>query len=146
MLATAEVRTSTDNSPRMLMRTAYRDDVACGYLRRAPGPRCGRPMSESPGPAAYREGGMELAQAVYDALHTVLNGEPASVAASSVRWGGEWHCPADGTPMQESQGQVRCPACGRNLPGSILYQLIEFHIHRAAGGKRVTSVENPVLA
>jgi hypothetical protein len=35
--------------------------------------------------------------------------------------------------MQETNGQVLCPACGRHLPGPILYQLIEFHVHQAAG-------------
>lgn len=73
---------------------------------------------------------MELSHAAHEALWAVVDNDPADAPASSTRRGGQWHCPADGTRMNESRGQVCCPACGRYLPHSLLYQLIEFHTHR----------------
>jgi uncharacterized Zn finger protein (UPF0148 family) len=124
---------------------AYRDGVLCGYRRRVHCPRCGRPMTGGPRTAVCREGAMELSEVMHEALRASFSSEPVRAAASSERWGGDWHCPADGTRTHESRGQVHCLACGRDLPRSILYQLIEFHVHRAVGvdtGELVTSIEN----
>jgi hypothetical protein len=90
-------------------------------------------MREELGTSVCRAGGMELSQVVNEALRAVADSAPTAAPASSARWGGEWHCPAGGASMQETNGQVLCPACGRHLPGPILYQLIEFHVHQAAG-------------
>ena len=49
--------------------------------------------------------------------------------ASTVRWGGRWFCPGDGTQMSEVDGTIRCPACGKALPPRVLHQLIELHPH-----------------
>jgi hypothetical protein len=78
-----------------------------------------------------RAGGMELSQVVDETLRAVTDSAPVAEPASSMHWGGEWYCPADGVRMQERNGRVLCPACGRHLPGPILYQLIEFHVHQA---------------
>jgi hypothetical protein len=79
-------------------------------------------------PAVCPLGKMQLSQVAHQALRDYVDKPqvPAS-PASGMRWGGVWHCPADGTRMQESEGRVRCPACSRQLPGWILYQLIELH-------------------
>ena len=50
-------------------------------------------------------------------------------AGTTVNWGGVWHCPADGLVMVPEPGGVRCPACGRRLTGSVLYEIIEFNPH-----------------
>jgi hypothetical protein len=90
-------------------------------------------MSDELPTSVCRFGGMELSQVVNEALSAVADSAPVAAPDSSARWGGEWHCPADGVRMQEINGKVLCPACGRHLPGPILYQLIEFHVHQAAG-------------
>jgi len=100
------------------------------YRRRVHCPRCGRRMAEGPLTSVCGYGVMELSQVAHRALRAVADSDPVAATESSVRWGGEWYCPADGSRMHESRGQVRCPACGRHLTGSILYQLIEFHTHR----------------
>jgi hypothetical protein len=43
--------------------------------------------------------------------------------------GGSWCCPADARPMVEEEGRLACPHCDRELPGLVIYQLIEFHEH-----------------
>jgi hypothetical protein len=87
-------------------------------------------MAEGPLTSVCGYGVMELSQVAHTALRAVADSDPVAATESSVRWGGEWYCPADGSRMHESRGQVHCPACGRHLTGSILYQLIEFHTHR----------------
>jgi hypothetical protein len=72
---------------------------------------------------------MELSQVVASELAEIVRAEPAEPKASTVLWGGEWHCPADGRRMIETDGQVVCPACARNLPPKVLYQMIELHVH-----------------
>jgi hypothetical protein len=92
-------------------------------------------MTDGPETATCNVGAMELSRAVHEALRAVVDREPAAdPAPSSIRRGGEWHCPADGSRMHESQGHLVCPACGRHLPPPVLYQLIEFHVHRGVGG------------
>ena len=89
-------------------------------------------MSEELRTSVCRVGGMELSRVVNEAVRALADSPPAAAPASSARWGGEWHCPAGGARMQETNGQVRCPACGRHLPGPILYQFIEFSVYQAA--------------
>ena len=100
-----------------------------------------------PAPAAVLIlGGGATARSALAAVHGLGAGEaavagrdprragalPAAAPPSPARWGGEWHCPPGGARMQETNGQVRCPACGRHLPGPILYQFIEFSVYQAA--------------
>ena len=66
-------------------------------------------MTDSLDTSACRDGAMELSRAVHDALRIVVR-------------------------MHESRGHVLCPACGRHLPRSVLYQLVEFHVHRSVNG------------
>jgi hypothetical protein len=75
--------------------------------------------------------GMELSRAVRAALEQLVAEPPAPETgpAPSFRWGGVWSCPADGRPMTEVAGRVACGHCGRVLPGAVLHQLIELHVH-----------------
>jgi hypothetical protein len=77
-------------------------------------------MSEELGTSVCRVGGMELSRVVNEALRAVADSPPVAAPGHSARWGGEWHCPADGARMRETNGQVLCPACGRHLPGPIV--------------------------
>lgn len=43
--------------------------------------------------------------------------------------GGRWFCPADGQPMIESEGGIRCPTCTRAMPNRLWYALTELHPH-----------------
>lgn len=92
-------------------------------------------MTESAGTFVCRRGDMELSLATRDALRAIIDNDSSLVPVStpSVRRGGSWHCPADGKLMEESGGTVRCPACHRCLSGAVLYQLVEFHVHRPLG-------------
>jgi hypothetical protein len=74
-------------------------------------------------------GGMDLAPAMQAQLEQIAASEPSVPDLSSTRWGGEWHCPADGSRMAEEAGRVGCPTCGRYLPPAALYGLIEHHQH-----------------
>jgi hypothetical protein len=51
-------------------------------------------------------------------------------ATTIFRYGGRWHCPADGGRMTERAGYVQCDGCGRCIPGVLIYQLIEGHSHK----------------
>lgn len=90
-------------------------------------------MSDELRTSVCQSGGMELSQVVHETLRAIADSAPAAAPASSARWGGQWHCPANGARMQETNGRMLCPVCGRHLPYPILYQLIEFHVHQAAG-------------
>jgi len=79
---------------------------------------------------------MELSRIVRDALCVIADSDPVPTMPFPDRVGGTWHCPADGSRMAESHGRVDCPECGRQLPGSILYQLIEFHVHQPGSAPR----------
>jgi len=87
-------------------------------------------MTEQAGVAICRQGGMVLSAVVYAALRDMADAGPSDVAASSARWGGTWHCPADGRLMEEAAGQVSCRACDRKLSPAVLYQLVELHPHQ----------------
>ncbi len=90
-------------------------------------------MSDGSQTSLCLDGAMELSRAVNEALRVVADSEPTAAPASSARRGGQWYCPADGFRMKETHGQVICSACSRHLPGQILYQLIEFHVHKSLG-------------
>ena len=55
------------------------------------------------------------------------------------QWGAGWHCVADGRQMEPNEGHVRCPECGRYLPGSVLYELMEFNPHVRYSGETANS-------
>lgn len=73
---------------------------------------------------------MDFSQVVGEELMELVANPPTPPTAAHVKWGGSWHCPADGTPMREIDGAVTCDACERSLPPRLLYGLVEFHIHR----------------
>lgn len=87
-------------------------------------------MELEDGRLVCRLGDMDLSQHAQDGLVSVVRSGPLEVAPSRVRWGGSWYCPADGSRMREAGGRVVCPGCSRVLPGGLLYELIEFHVHR----------------
>ena len=64
----------------------------------------------------------------------VAAAEPVASTPSTTRWGGEWYCPADGQQMVETDGAIGCPRCGRYLPGTVIYGLIELHTHTSPRG------------
>jgi hypothetical protein len=86
-------------------------------------------MNDGPRTSVCVAGAMELSRAVDEALRSIADGRPAAAPASSAFRQSRWYCPADGARMDEKDGQVICPSCGRHLPGQVRYQLIEFHVH-----------------
>jgi len=72
---------------------------------------------------------MDFSEVVAAELTAVAQEPPHDPEPSTVRWGGQWHCPADAEPMVEDAGRVTCPRCSRSLPPRLLYGLIEFHVH-----------------
>ena len=62
-------------------------------------------------------------------LERVATQEPEPSKPSEVLGTGRWHCPADGSRMMRESGRVSCPACGRYMPTSVLYQIVEVHQH-----------------
>jgi hypothetical protein len=53
--------------------------------------------------------------------------DPVPPTPSTVNWGGQWYCPADGEKMSWQDGLPHCATCGRTLPGGLIYEAIEFH-------------------
>jgi hypothetical protein len=90
-------------------------------------------MVEVDGELKCLPGDMPLSQSVRQALTEVcINDHPAvDDLPRTIRWGGMWFCPEDGSEMIENEGMVRCEVCEKRIPGRILYQLIELHPHRA---------------
>lgn len=87
-------------------------------------PYCGDPLEIADEEVTCRRERMGLSRVVQDELTQIVE--------STIRWGGRWHCPADGEQMVELNGMVICPTCRRCLPGRTLYGLIEFHPHAEA--------------
>jgi hypothetical protein len=73
--------------------------------------------------------GMDFSEMARRELVSVAESPPRDVGRSRVRWGCSWHCPADATLMNEAEGRVTCPTCGRSMPPRLLYGLIELHVH-----------------
>jgi hypothetical protein len=72
-------------------------------------------------------GGADFSPTMRIWLTDIVTDNPTLSERSTSRRGGSWYCPADRTLMAESDGRVACPSCGRNLPGNVMYQLIEVH-------------------
>lgn len=72
---------------------------------------------------------MDLSEVVASRLRECFEaGDCPPVRPATYRFGGRWHCPADGTVMAEADGLMQCQTCGRSL-NSFMYQLIERHVH-----------------
>ena len=75
-------------------------------------------------------GGMQLSPAMRTELVELVTSEPGPPGRpATFRWGGTWHCPADGSAMVEAKGRLSCPRCSRHVSTRILYQLVEFYSH-----------------
>lgn len=93
-------------------------------------PRCADPLEIVNGTLACRRGGMGLSEVMQAELRQIVaTGSATRPARSEVRLGGEWCWPADGKRMTEVDGIWECLACGRFLPGRVLYQVVKFHVH-----------------
>jgi hypothetical protein len=77
-------------------------------------------------------GDMPLSQTLERSLvaHFGPDSSMITVPPLSFRVGGQWFCPADGTPMRVADDAVQCPRCARSLTGYQIYQLVEVHPHR----------------
>lgn len=93
-------------------------------------PRCGDPMEIVGGEVTCRRGQMGLSKVVQDELEEIVQSPPRRLEPRDFRWGGRWHCPADGERMTEADGIVQCQSCQRCLPGQTLYALVELHPHK----------------
>jgi hypothetical protein len=62
-------------------------------------------------------------------LTAIATHPPQRSTSLTYKVGGSWCCPADGGPMVEAAGRLACPQCDRDLPGRVIYQFIEFHVH-----------------
>lgn len=95
-------------------------------------PRCGDRLLRRDGDLWCGTGRTGLSANVDAELMELVTAEPSKVfdRSHSVRWGGKWFCPFDGSRMRfDDSGLPACPYCERVLPGGLLYQLIEFHVH-----------------
>jgi hypothetical protein len=45
------------------------------------------------------------------------------------KWGVQWFCPFDAQPLTEVDGVLECDACGRVIPGRLVYEIVEFNPH-----------------
>jgi hypothetical protein len=90
-------------------------------------------LEEVDGVLTCRKGGMELSQVIQRELEDIVLSPPRPGEPKAIRWGGRWHCPADGERMVEHDGIIRCPTCKRCLPGRVIYGLVEFHVHAKVG-------------
>jgi hypothetical protein len=86
-------------------------------------------MEQRDGEVTCLAGDMGLSIVMLEELSEIVAADPTLSEPSPLRWGGKWHCPADGSLMREQDGRVGCAECGRYLPSRVLYQLIEFHPH-----------------
>jgi hypothetical protein len=106
-------------------------------------PRCGDPLEIVNGTLACRRGGMDLSEVMRAELREIIATGPAARPASSkVRWVGEWSHPDDGERMTEVEGILECLACGRFLPGRVLYQVAQFHVHAGHSGREYEPVRS----
>lgn len=72
----------------------------------------------------------DLSERAANELRAVATAPPLrEPVPSRMRWGGNWHCPADGSPTIEVDSVITCRTCDRSLPDRLVYQLIEFHHH-----------------
>jgi uncharacterized Zn finger protein (UPF0148 family) len=92
-------------------------------------PRCGDVMVTREAGLTCLRGEMMLSKYVAQGLKHIVVSNPIKPEPRMTRWGGWWHCPADGSQMTEESGLVRCYECGRFLPGGMIYNLIELHTH-----------------
>ena len=92
-------------------------------------PKCGSTMVSTAGRTVCSQTGMDLSPKVAEELATIVAESPRLSKPITYTVGGSWHCPADGQPLIESSGRLACPMCDRDLPGLVIYQLIEFHKH-----------------
>lgn len=93
-------------------------------------------MDHIEGELRCRDGDMPLAPNMQSELLDIVAHPPDEPAPRVLgfRYGGKWCCPADGAPMTEESGYMRCSACGRCIPGRLIAQLIEMHPHRTVSG------------
>ena len=90
-------------------------------------------MTEVDGWMTCVAGGMGLSDAMVRMLSAYCDHEPLAEETRSThtRWGGQWHCPLDGSKMSATDSLLpMCLECGRILPSNVIYQLIEVHDHR----------------
>ena len=105
----------------MRWRTGYLDLMFC--------PKCGSTTVSADGRTVCSRTGMDFSIKVAEELAAIVAGPPRVSTPITYKVGGSWHCPADGQPLIESPGRLACPACNRDLPSLVIYQLIEFHAH-----------------
>jgi hypothetical protein len=72
---------------------------------------------------------MQLSDLMTQQLEAWVTADPTPESPRAIRWGGVWHCPADGSRMNESDGVISCDTCGRHLPPRFIFPLVEFHQH-----------------
>lgn len=96
-------------------------------------PQCGDVLRANGRGLVCPTADMDFSPRVAEALRDFCQAPPAPTAerATSTNWGGNWFCPNDGMRLESSHGLLpACQSCLRILPGDLLYQLIEFHVHR----------------
>lgn len=106
-------------------------------------PRCGSVLEATADGLSCRQGGMELSRYLERELARWLAADAAEGPGVPAGWGGQWHCPGDGTRMRESDGCFACPECERRLPRRLGYMLIELHSHGPAVAPRHTPAPAP---
>jgi hypothetical protein len=76
--------------------------------------------------------GAEVSASVRAQLEEIVGGSAAAVEPrpdQAFAWGVRWYCPADGQPLTEVEGVLRCGACARAIPGHLVYEIVEFNPH-----------------
>jgi hypothetical protein len=76
--------------------------------------------------------GADVSPSVRAQLEEIVDRTVAAVEprpGNTFRWGVRWFCPADGRPLTEVDGVLRCAACARAIPGRLVYEITEFNPH-----------------
>jgi hypothetical protein len=97
-------------------------------------PKCGTRMTNRAGVIWCVPGEMELSSAMARYMTDIVEMEPqpaANFPRRTINLGDEWFCPADGTRLQTADDAFpTCPACKRIVPGGVIHQVVELHLHR----------------
>lgn len=91
-------------------------------------PQCGSRMHDVDGWLTCPVGNYEMSTHLRQVLQDIVTCESRMPEPSMLKFGHEYHCPADGSELDYSGGRFRCRECGRYVPAPAIYELIEFNL------------------
>jgi hypothetical protein len=77
--------------------------------------------------------GADLSPRVRAQLEEIVDGTATPTVEcrrdQQLKWGVRWFCPFDARSLTEVDGVLECDACGRAIPGRLVYEIVEFNPH-----------------